>query len=120
MMATPLSPMVLFFGLGALAAFGRSDLTIPEAAGKAMAIGPKGDVAVAAQGFTIDLAVAASSDSPSRSSCHYPLSGSFAGRGGNRRPMLRQLQRITARSASAPSSQLSSSLVSRASWPAAT
>lgn len=38
MTATLLSPMVLFFALGALAAFARSDLTIPEAAGKAMAI----------------------------------------------------------------------------------
>jgi len=36
--ATLLSPMVLFFGLGALAAFARSDLTIPKAAGRAMAI----------------------------------------------------------------------------------
>jgi uncharacterized protein len=65
MMATLLSPMVLFFGLGALAAFARSDLTIPEAAGKAMAIylmvaiGLKGGVAVAAEGFTMELAVAA-------------------------------------------------------------
>jgi uncharacterized protein len=65
MMATLLSPMVLFFGLGALAAFVRSDLTIPEAAGKAMAIylmvaiGLKGGVAVAAEGFTTELAVAA-------------------------------------------------------------
>lgn len=65
MMATLLSPMVLFFGLGALAAFARSDLTIPEAAGKAMAIylmvaiGLKGGVAVAAEGFTTELAVAA-------------------------------------------------------------
>lgn len=65
MMATLLSPMVLFFGLGALAAFARSDLTIPEAAGKAMAIylmvaiGLKGGVAVAAEGFTTELAIAA-------------------------------------------------------------
>jgi hypothetical protein len=65
MMATLLSPMVLFFGLGALAAFARSDLTIPEAAGKAMAIylmvaiGLKGGAAVAAEGFTTELAVAA-------------------------------------------------------------
>ena len=56
MSATLLSPMVLFFGLGAVAAFARSDLTIPEAAGKAMAIylmvaiGLKGGVAVAAEG----------------------------------------------------------------------
>ncbi len=65
MIATLLSPMVLFFGLGALAGFARSDLTIPEAAGKAMAIylmvaiGLKGGHAVAAEGFTTDLAVAA-------------------------------------------------------------
>lgn len=65
MTSTLLSPMVLFFGLGALAAFARSDLTIPEAAGKAMAIylmvaiGLKGGVAVAAEGFTADLAMAA-------------------------------------------------------------
>jgi len=38
MTATLLSPMVQFLGLGALAAFARSDLTVPEAAGKAMAI----------------------------------------------------------------------------------
>lgn len=65
MMAALLSPMVLFFGLGAFAAFARSDLTVPEAAGKAMAIylmvaiGLKGGVAVAAEGFTTELAVAA-------------------------------------------------------------
>lgn len=65
MSATLLSPMVLFFGLGALAAFARSDLTIPEAAGKAMAIylmvaiGLKGGVAVAAEGFAAELLVAA-------------------------------------------------------------
>jgi hypothetical protein len=63
--ATLLSPMVLFFGLGALAAFARSDLTVPEAIGKAMAIylmvaiGLKGGVAVATEGFTADLAIAA-------------------------------------------------------------
>lgn len=65
MTATLLSPMVMFFGLGALAAFARSDLTIPEAAGKAMAIylmvaiGLKGGVAVAAEGVTAELAIAA-------------------------------------------------------------
>ena len=65
MTATLLSPMVLFFGLGALAAFVRSDLTVPEAAGTTMAIylmvaiGLKGGVAVAAEGFTAELAVAA-------------------------------------------------------------
>jgi hypothetical protein len=57
--------MLMFFGLGALAAFARSDLTIPEAAAKAMAIylmvaiGLKGGVAVTAEGFTTDLATAA-------------------------------------------------------------
>lgn len=65
MTATLLSPMVMFFGLGALAAAARSDLTIPEAAGKAMAIylmvaiGLKGGVAVSAEGITSELAVAA-------------------------------------------------------------
>jgi uncharacterized protein len=63
--ATLLSPMVLFFALGALAAFARSDLTVPEAVGKAlaiylmMAIGLKGGVAVAGGGVTAELAVAA-------------------------------------------------------------
>lgn len=65
MIATLLSPMVLFFGLGAFAALIRSDLTIPEAAGKAMAIylmvaiGLKGGVAVSAEGVTGGLIVAA-------------------------------------------------------------
>ncbi|MEP9386139.1 sodium-dependent bicarbonate transport family permease [Mesorhizobium sp. KR9-304] len=64
MIAALLSPMVLFFGLGAFAALARSDLAIPEAVGKAMAIylmvaiGLKGGVAVAAEGFTTELAVA--------------------------------------------------------------
>lgn len=57
--------MVLFFALGAFASFARSDLTIPEAAGKAMAIylmvaiGLKGGVAVATEGATSELAIAA-------------------------------------------------------------
>ncbi|GLQ36409.1 sodium-dependent bicarbonate transport family permease [Rhizobium albus] len=65
MIATLFSPMVLFFGLGALAAIARSDLTVPEAAGKLMAIylmvaiGLKGGVAVVAEGVTGDLVVAA-------------------------------------------------------------
>lgn len=65
MTATLLSPMVLFFALGALAAFARSDLTIPEAAGKAIAIylmvaiGLKGGIAVASEGFSAGLAIAA-------------------------------------------------------------
>lgn len=63
--ATLLSPMILFFALGAFAAFARSDLTIPEAVGKAMAtylmvaIGLKGGTAVAAEGASTQLAVAA-------------------------------------------------------------
>jgi hypothetical protein len=62
---TLLSPMVLFFALGAFAALARSDLSIPEAAGKAMAIylmvaiGLKGGIAVAAEGATINLVIAA-------------------------------------------------------------
>lgn len=65
MIATLLSPMILFFVLGAFAAFVRSDLSIPEAAGKAMAIylmvaiGLKGGVAVAAEGVSSELALAA-------------------------------------------------------------
>ncbi len=59
------SPVILFFVLGFLAAMVRSDLSIPEAFGKAMsiylmaAIGLKGGVAVAKSGFTADLAAAA-------------------------------------------------------------
>ncbi|EPX77494.1 sodium-dependent bicarbonate transport family permease [Litoreibacter arenae] len=51
-----LSPLILFFVLGVLAAFARSDLTIPEAAAKALsiyllfAIGFKGGASVAAHG----------------------------------------------------------------------
>lgn len=60
-----LSPVILFFVLGALAAFARSDLAIPEAVAKGMslylmaAIGLKGGVSVAASGFTPDMAAAA-------------------------------------------------------------
>lgn len=52
-----LTPMILCFALGLLAALARSDLTIPEAAAKAMsiyllfAIGFKGGVAVAGHGI---------------------------------------------------------------------
>ncbi len=59
------SPVILFFVLGFLAAMARSDLSIPEAFGKAMsiylmaAIGLKGGVEVAKSGFTVDLAAAA-------------------------------------------------------------
>jgi hypothetical protein len=60
-----LSPVILFFVLGAAAAFSRSDLSIPEAIGKGMslylmaAIGLKGGVQVSASGFTPDIVVAA-------------------------------------------------------------
>lgn len=59
------SPVILFFVLGFLAALIRSDLSIPEAFGKAMsiylmaAIGLKGGVEVAEAGFTNELMVAA-------------------------------------------------------------
>lgn len=56
-----LSPLILFFVLGVLAAFARSDLTIPEAAAKALsiyllfAIGFKGGASVAAHGVDLGL-----------------------------------------------------------------
>lgn len=56
-----LSPVVLFFALGLFAAIARSDLTIPEAVAKGlaiylmMAIGLKGGVEVAKQGLTAKL-----------------------------------------------------------------
>lgn len=59
------SPVILFFVLGALAAFLRSDLTIPEAIAKGMslylmaAIGLKGGVQVAEAGFSPELIAAA-------------------------------------------------------------
>lgn len=59
------SPIILFFALGMLAGFARSDLTIPEAFAKAMAIylmaaiGLKGGVSVAATGVSGALAMAA-------------------------------------------------------------
>lgn len=59
------SPVVLFFVLGALAAFARSDLSIPEPISKALslylmcAIGLKGGVLVSGNGFTADLFAAA-------------------------------------------------------------
>jgi uncharacterized protein len=62
---TLLSPVILFFVLGALAAFARSDLAIPEAIGKGIslylmaAIGLKGGVQVAESGFTPEILVAA-------------------------------------------------------------
>lgn len=60
-----LSPAILFFALGAFAAFARSDLTVPEAMAKGLslylmaAIGLKGGVAVSESGFTRDMATAA-------------------------------------------------------------
>ncbi|MEM9278567.1 MAG: sodium-dependent bicarbonate transport family permease [Pseudomonadota bacterium] len=64
-MDTLLSPVILFFVLGALAAFARSDLAIPEAISKGIslylmaAIGLKGGILVAESGFTTDLLLAA-------------------------------------------------------------
>ena len=60
-----LSPVILFFVLGAAAAFARSDLSVPEALAKGMslylmaAIGLKGGVQVAESGFTSDMLAAA-------------------------------------------------------------
>jgi len=62
---TLLSPVILFFILGALAAALRSDLAIPEAVAKGIslylmaAIGLKGGVEVSQSGFTPDMALAA-------------------------------------------------------------
>ena len=59
------SPIILFFALGLLAGFARSDLAIPEAFAKAMAIylmaaiGLKGGVSVAETGVNSSLALAA-------------------------------------------------------------
>jgi len=59
---TLLSPVVLFFILGALAAAARSDLAVPEPLAKSLslylmaAIGLKGGVQVASAGFTPELA----------------------------------------------------------------
>jgi hypothetical protein len=56
-LANLLSPMVLFFALGLMAALARSDLSVPEAVGKLLAlylmlaIGFKGGVAVAKNGL---------------------------------------------------------------------
>ena len=64
-METLLSPVILFFLLGAFAALARSDLSVPEAIAKGMslylmaAIGLKGGKEVAASGFTPDMASAA-------------------------------------------------------------
>ncbi|MCC5978947.1 MAG: sodium-dependent bicarbonate transport family permease [Salinarimonas sp.] len=62
---TLLSPVILFFILGALAAAVRSDLAIPEAIAKGLslylmaAIGLKGGVEVSQSGFTAEMALAA-------------------------------------------------------------
>lgn len=59
------SPVILFFVLGALAAFARSDLSIPEPLSKALslylmcAIGLKGGTLVADNGFTWEMVLAA-------------------------------------------------------------
>jgi uncharacterized protein len=59
------SPIILFFALGLLAGFVRSDLAVPEALAKGMAlylmaaIGLKGGVSVAESGFTASLLSAA-------------------------------------------------------------
>jgi uncharacterized protein len=59
------SPIILFFVLGIAAGFARSDLAIPEALAKGMAlylmasIGLKGGVSVAESGFTSALGIAA-------------------------------------------------------------
>lgn len=59
-LANLMSPPVLFFVLGLVAAFGRSDLTVPEAVGKLLslylllAIGFKGGVAAQTGGLTAD------------------------------------------------------------------
>ncbi|MCJ8189854.1 sodium-dependent bicarbonate transport family permease [Sphingomicrobium aestuariivivum] len=58
------SPIILFFVLGMFAGFARSDLSIPEAMAKAMAIylmvaiGLKGGVAIAEAGITTELLLA--------------------------------------------------------------
>ena len=63
-LSTLLNPAILFFVLGALAAFARSDLAFPEPVTKTLslylmaAIGLKGGVAVAEAGFTAEMAAA--------------------------------------------------------------
>jgi hypothetical protein len=60
-----LSPVILFFVLGALAAFARSDLSIPESIAKGMSlylmasIGLKGGVQVATAGLSVEILLAA-------------------------------------------------------------
>ena len=56
-LSTLLSPVILFFVLGAIASFARSDLSVPESVGKGMSlflmasIGLKGGVEVSSAGF---------------------------------------------------------------------
>ncbi|MEE4350271.1 MAG: sodium-dependent bicarbonate transport family permease [Pacificimonas sp.] len=63
-LSTLLSPVILFFALGILAGFARSDLAIPESIAKGMslylmaAIGLKGGVQVAEAGFTAEIGLA--------------------------------------------------------------
>ena len=63
-LSTFASPVILFFVLGLLAAFARSDLSIPEAIAKGMslylmaAIGLKGGVAVAKSGLNAEIGTA--------------------------------------------------------------
>jgi hypothetical protein len=77
-----LSPVILFFVLGAAAAFARSDLSIPEAMAKGMslylmaAIGLKGGVQVAESGFTPAMGAAAAAGLAL--SCLIPLPAFFA------------------------------------------
>jgi len=62
--AALLSPMILFFVLGGFAGLVRSDLSVPEPIGKAMAlylmaaIGLKGGIQVMQSGFSVDIVVA--------------------------------------------------------------
>jgi len=62
--AALMTPMILFFVLGALAGLARSDLTVPEPIGKAMsiylmaAIGLKGGIEVVQSGFSGEIVVA--------------------------------------------------------------
>jgi hypothetical protein len=64
-LTTLTSPVILFFLLGGLAAFARSDLAIPEAMAKGLsiylmiAIGLKGGIEVSKTGLTPDLLIAA-------------------------------------------------------------
>lgn len=77
-----LSPVILFFVLGAAAAFARSDLAIPEAIAKGIslylmaAIGLKGGVQVAESGFSFDILIAALAGLAL--SCLIPLPAYFA------------------------------------------